>query len=99
MQISGFSNSPSLPVGKTTSSSPQAGKPATDQAVIDFSADTFSSLVKEAAQMPEVRSEVVDAFKARIQSGDYPSQETLAGLTNLIGGGILQQAKADSSSQ
>lgn len=99
MQINGISTSPSLPVEKTSSSSSQAGKPATDQVVINFSADSFSNLVKEAGQMPEVRSEVVDAFKSRIQSGDYPSQETIAGLTSLIGGGILQQAKSSSFSQ
>jgi hypothetical protein len=66
--------------------------------VINFSPDTFSSLVQEANQMPEVRSEVVDSFKARIQSGEYPSQDVIEGLTDLIGGSIVQQAKSGSSS-
>ena len=83
-------------MGKINSS--QAGKPALDQAVINFSADSFSSLVKEAGQMPEVRSEVVDAFKTRIQSGEYPSQDVIAGLTDLIGGVVVQQARSGSSS-
>ncbi len=96
MQISGISASPSIPVEKTNSS--QVSKPAVDQAVINFSADSFSSLVKEAGQMPEVRSEVVDAFKTRIQAGNYPSQDVIAGLTDLIGGGIVRQAKSVSSS-
>jgi hypothetical protein len=42
--------------------------------------------------MPEVRSDVVDAFKSRIQAGSYPTQDDIAGLTDLIGGGIVQQA-------
>ena len=98
MQISSISTSPSMSVEKTTPSSPVPSE-ATDQAVLNFSADSFSSLVKEAGQMPEVRSEVVDAFKARIQAGHYPAQEIIAGLTRLIGGGIVQQAKSGSSAQ
>jgi hypothetical protein len=96
MQISGFSTSSSLPVLKTNSS--PAGKPATDQATLSSSADSFLSLVKAAGQMPEVRSEVVDAFKSRIQVGDYPSQETIANLTNVIGGSIVQAAASGVSS-
>jgi hypothetical protein len=97
MQITGISTSPSPPVEKPKSS--QAGKLTLDQAVLNFSANSFSSLVKEAGQAPEVRSEVVDAFKSRLQSGDYPSQETIAGLASLIGGSIVQQAKSGFSSQ
>jgi len=95
MQISGITNSPLIPLPKTSLS--QTGKSATDQAVINFSPDSFSSLVKEASQMPEVRSEVVDAFKSRIQSGGYPSQADLAGLADVIGGGILHEALSGSS--
>jgi anti-sigma28 factor (negative regulator of flagellin synthesis) len=90
MQISGISTSTSIPLEKTKST--QVSKPAQDQAVMNFSADSFSTLVKEAGQMPEVRSDVVDAFKARIQSGEYPSQDVIAGLANVIGGAIVQQA-------
>jgi hypothetical protein len=74
------------------SSSSQAGKAAANRAVINFPPDSFSSLVREAGQMPEVRSDVVDAFKSRIQAGSYPTQDDIAGLTDLIGGGIVQQA-------
>ena len=52
---------------------------------MSLSADTFSSLVSEANQMPDVRGEVVDAFKSRVQSGDYPSSETLDGLADVMG--------------
>jgi hypothetical protein len=45
--------------------------------------------------MPEVRGEVVDAFKARIQSGHYPSQDIVEGLLHLVGGAIAQQAKGN----
>jgi hypothetical protein len=100
MQISGISTSPAIPLEKTNSSS-QEGKSVSvpDQAVINFPADSFSSLVKEAGQMPEVRSEVVDVFRFRIQTGDYPSQDTIAGLASLIGGAIVRQAGSGSSSQ
>ena len=62
--------------------------------MINFSPDSFSSLVSEAGQMPEVRNDVVDSFKSRIASGQYPTQATIAGLTNILGGSILQQANA-----
>ena len=97
MQINGVTSSPSIPMQKASSS--QVGKTVTDQAVINFSPDSFSSLVNEAGQMPEVRSELVDAFKSRIQAGSYPTQEDIAGLTDLIGGGIVQQALSGLSSQ
>ncbi len=97
MQISSISFSSSIPMGKTTSSS--AAKPPADQAVINFSADSFSSLVDEAAQQPEVRSNLVASFKAQIQSGQYPTQSTISSLVDAIGGGVLQMAKSGSSSQ
>ena len=78
---------------------PPGEPPASDQVMINFSPDSFSSLVKEAGQMPEVRSEVVGAYKARIQAEQYPSQEIIAGLTRLIGGGILQLAQSGPTSK
>ncbi len=48
--------------------------------------------------MPDVRSEVVDAYRSRIQAGNYPSEDTLAGLTRVIGGGVMQLAQTDSAS-
>jgi hypothetical protein len=97
MQISGLSFSPSVPMEKTSSSSPSP-KAVTDQAVMNFSSDSFSSLVQQASELPEVRSDLVDSFKARIQAGQYPDQDTLSGLADAIGGGIVQQAGMDSSS-
>ena len=97
MQISGVSTSSSIPMDRTIST--QAGKVSSDAAVLKFSADSFSSLVQEAGQMPEVRTDLVEAFRSRIQSGNYPTQETIAGLANLIGPSIVQQAKAGSSSK
>jgi hypothetical protein len=96
MQITGLSTTTPIPMAKTTSS--PVGKSAVDQAVIKFSGDTFSSLVQEAGQMPDVRSELVESFKARIQSGAYPSQDDISGLVNVIGGSILQQARSGLSS-
>jgi hypothetical protein len=90
MQINGLSTSPVIPVQKTTTSQP-AQSPS-DQAVLNVSPDTFSSLVQAAGSMPEVRSEVVDAFKARVQSGQYPSPETVNGLVDVIGRSIVKLA-------
>jgi anti-sigma28 factor (negative regulator of flagellin synthesis) len=100
MQIGNITTSTSFSAAKTTSS--QAGNVTSDtpdQAVLNFSANSFSSLVKEASQMPDVRSELVDAFKARIHAGHYPAQDVIDGLTRLIGGAVLQQARSSSSSQ
>ena len=90
MQINGFSTSSSLPVQRTNMSQP--AQEVSDQAVLHVSLDTFSGLVQQAGAMPEVRGEVVDSFKARIQSGEYPSPETVAGLVDVIGGGIVKLA-------
>ena len=98
MQIGNITSSTSFSVAKTTSSSAGNAAPETsDQAVLNFSADSFADLVRQAGQMPDVRSEVVDSFKARIQAGHYPSQDVIAGLTRLIGGGLSQQARLGSS--
>lgn len=97
MQISGVSNSTPISAARTAPSS-SAVAPSSDQAVLNTSADSFSSLVQEAAQMPDVRSEVVDAYRSRIQAGNYPSEDTLAGLTRVIGGGVMQLAQTDSAS-
>jgi len=96
MQITGVSTPNSIPMVKSNST--PVGKPATDAADIQFSADSFSSLVNEAKQIPDVRSELVDSFKARIQSGAYPSQEDLSNLTDVIGGHVLQLARSGLSS-
>ena len=97
MQISSVTTSLSIPVVKSNTF--PSDKPTSDQAVLNFSADTFTSLVKQASQMPDVRSEVVDAYKARVNAGHYPAQDVIAGLTRLIGGGIAQLAKEGTSSR
>jgi anti-sigma28 factor (negative regulator of flagellin synthesis) len=95
MQINGATTS--IPiynnVGKNNSTTP-AAKPALDQAVIGFSGSSFSSLVSEANSQPDVRSEVVESYKSRIQSGAYPTQDTLSGLVDVIGGSIVKAAQA-----
>jgi hypothetical protein len=96
MQISGVTTSLLIPMDRIKS--PGSGNVSSDTAALNFSADNFSSLVQEAAQQPEVRYDVVNDFKARIQSGNYPPQETVDGLVDVIGGSILQQAKSGASS-
>ena len=76
-------------------SRPQA-QPASDQVSMSLSPDTYSSLVSAAGQMPEVRGEVVDAFKSRIQSGEYPTSDTLDGLVDRMGGTWAANAQASS---
>ncbi len=98
MRISGFSIPTSIPMEKTNSSTTPEVAP-TDQAVINFSPVSFSGLVKEAAQMPEVRSDLVESFKAKIQSGQYPTEDTISGLVDKIGGSIVRQAVSQSSAQ
>ena len=97
MQIHGVTSSSSIPMQKTSSA--PVGKAVADQAVINFSPDSFSGLVKEAGQMPEVRSELVEAIKSRIQAGNYPTQDAIAGLADLIGSGVVRLARSESSSE
>jgi hypothetical protein len=59
-----------------------------------MSPETFSSLVSQAMQIPEVRHELVDAYKARIQSGQYPGTAAVEGLIRLMGGTWVQQANS-----
>lgn len=83
MMISGLSSSNPIAFSQPTARAQT--QPPGDQVSMSLSADTFSGLVNEAGQMPEVRGEVVDSFKARIQSGEYPSSQTLDGLADVIG--------------
>ena len=96
MQISSSSIyiSPSIPMEKTKSSS--APKSSTDQAVMNTSADSFSGLVKQAGQFPEVRNDVVESFQARIQAGQYPTADTMDDLTDVLGPSIVKMADAGS---
>jgi hypothetical protein len=92
MTISGIS-SPS-PVSYGQPAARTSAQPEGDQVSMSLSADTFSGLVNEAGQLPDVRSEVVDAYKSRVQSGDYPSSATLDGLADLMGNHWSQFAAA-----
>jgi anti-sigma28 factor (negative regulator of flagellin synthesis) len=98
MMISGLSSLASISFSPTTSRV-QAPPAAGDQVAMSLSADTFSSLVQEAGQMPDVRSDLVDSFKARIQAGTYPTQATLDGVIDRMGGTWASQARggADAS--
>ena len=80
---------------KTTSN--VAENPAPDQAMLNISAETFSSLVQQASAEPEVRQDVVAHFKAQIAGGSYPPVDIVAGLTHLLGAGVYQMATSKSS--
>ncbi len=95
MTINGVSNAGAIAYAQPVSR-PQA-QPAGDQVSMSLSPETYSSLVTTAGQMPDVRTEVVDAYKARIQSGDYPTPETVDGLVDLMGPTWLTNAKASPS--
>jgi len=98
MQINSINTSPAVPVNKATTPQATNTVPSNlDHAEFNLSADSFSSLVQQASQMPEVRTELVDAFKSRIQSGQYPSQDVVEGLSQMIGAGVMQAAKSASS--
>ncbi len=99
MQINGTTTPSSVPVVNTTTSY-SASAPnteAVDTADLSNSASSFASYVNEASQMPEVRSEVVDSYRARVHAGQYPSAEVVAGLTRLIGGPIMQMVNSGKS--
>ncbi len=66
--------------------------------MMNIDPDTFSSLVKEAGSQSEVRQDLVDAFKSLVAVGSYPSQQTMDGLAQTIGGGIYQLATTSSAS-
>ncbi len=91
--ISGISSLAASAYVPAASSRPAASQPAGDQVAMSLSPDTFSSLVQEAGAMPEVRGELVDAFKSQVQSGSYPSQDTLDGLVDLMGGTWAKNAR------
>jgi hypothetical protein len=99
MQINGVTTSSAIPMVKTTSYPAETpASEATDSAALSSSASSFSSYVNEASQQPEVRGELVDSYRSRIQAGHYPSQEAIAGLTKLIGGPIMSLVNSGSSS-
>ncbi len=92
--ISGITSAASLayvPIASSRSSTPS---PSSDQLAMSLSPDTFAGLVSDASSMPEVRGEVVDAFKAQVQSGQYPGSDVLDGLVDLMGSTWAKNAQA-----
>ncbi len=95
MQITSATTIPFVPVtfgtGTTKSSASSdessASSSTSDQAALNLSSATFSSLVKEAKAYPEVRSEVVTAYKAQMATGHYPPVDVVSGLADLLSGG------------
>ena len=99
MQISSPPAQPS-PLGRsapTYLSTSEIDAPPVDFALLDMAPDQFADLVNEAKAMPEVRDDVVRAYRARIRSGHYPSYDIVAGLTHLIGDLIAQGPSSDES--
>jgi hypothetical protein len=96
--ISPILSAASLAYVPMTSSRTQGQPSANDQVAMSLSPDTFSSLVSDASSMPEVRGEVVDAYKSQVQAGNYPTQETLDGLVDLMGGTWARSARTGSAS-
>ena len=96
MQISSFSlSSPSVsPIKASTTSAPTAAPATAEQSEASFtnSADSFSNLVAQASQVPDVRSDLVDSFKSRIAAGQYPTSDTIDSLTDTLGSSIFQLA-------
>ncbi len=68
---------------------------ASDSAVLNIDPSQFTSLVDAAKSTPEVRSDLVDSFKARISSGEYPSAGVVSGLTDVLSGVLAQRASQD----
>jgi hypothetical protein len=96
MTINGLSSAAAISYAPSASRPP--AQPAGDQVSMSISPELFSSLVSDASQMPDVRGEVVDAYKSRVQSGEYPTQDALNGLVDLMGGTWIAQARTDDSS-
>lgn len=94
MMISGISPTASLSYLQAGARS-IAPQPAEDQVSMSLSPETFSSLVSDASSMPEVRSELVDAYKSQVTAGHYPTQDTLDSLVDLMGGTWAKSARAE----
>ncbi len=87
MQINSAISVSFVPVTTSTNltqSSPKAED--ADQAALQITSPTFTSLVQEAKSYPEVRSEVVAAYKAQVASGHYPPSDVISGLAGLLSG-------------
>jgi hypothetical protein len=83
--ISGITSLASLAYAPIASSRSSAPPSSGDQVSMSLSPETFASLVSDAGSMPEVRGGVVDAYKSQVQSGLYPTSDTVDGLVDLMG--------------
>jgi anti-sigma28 factor (negative regulator of flagellin synthesis) len=85
MQITSTSTVPYLPVS-TSSGTTKPTAPAQDSEppALALTSPTFFALVQEAKSYPEVRSELVAAYKAQVASGHYPAPDVISGLADLF---------------
>jgi hypothetical protein len=74
----------STDTGVTKSAATTTG--GSEEASLQITSPTFSSLVEEAKTYPEVRSQVVAAYAAQVASGHYPPASVISGLANLLSG-------------
>jgi anti-sigma28 factor (negative regulator of flagellin synthesis) len=56
-----------------------------DRVELSKEAEFNMSYVQRIKDMPEVRPELVEHFKSRIQEGNYPPPAIIDGLTHLLG--------------
>ncbi len=90
MQIPGLTSSGSVRLGDVHA--PSRTETTSDTFAMNMSPETFSNLVKQAMEMPDVRQNLVDAYKARVSSGHYPDAVTLDGLTRVMSEICARQA-------
>ena len=91
MQINSAITVPFVQVSSTdtssvTKSAATTSKGGSEEASLQITSPTFSSLVEEAKTYPEVRSHVVAAYAAQVASGHYPPASVISGLANLLSG-------------
>jgi hypothetical protein len=90
MQINSAITVPFVQVSSTDTSSVTKSAATTskgsEEASLQITSPTFSSLVEEAKTYPEVRSHVVAAYAAQVASGHYPPASVISGLANLLSG-------------
>ena len=92
--ISSINSAASLAYLPALSPRNSARQPAGDQLAMSLSPDTFAGLVRDAGSMPEVRSDLVDAYKSQVRTGNYPTEDDLDGLIDLMGGTWASQASS-----
>jgi len=97
MTITGTPSTASLAYVQAGSRFQAPQQPAGDQVAMSLSPETFSDLVSTASNLPDVRSELVDAYKTRVNAGDYPAQDVIEGLINLMGGTWAKEAQSGTS--